>query len=86
MPWLVYLLRCSDGSLYTGITNDLTKRLKAHANGKASRYTRSRLPIMLVHTEPQRSKSLALKREAAIKKLRRDAKERLMSHARRKRP
>jgi predicted GIY-YIG superfamily endonuclease len=67
--WLVYLLRCSDGSLYTGITNDLTKRLKAHAAGKASRYTRSHLPVALAYTEPQPSKSSALKREAAIKKL-----------------
>ncbi len=71
MPWLVYLLRCSDGSLYTGITNDLPKRLKAHASGKASRYTRSRLPVTLAYTEAQRSKSSALKREAAIKRLRR---------------
>ena len=75
--WLVYLLRCSDGSLYTGITNDLPKRLKAHAAGKASRYTRSRLPVTLAYTEPQRSKSAALKREAAIKRLRRAEKERL---------
>ena len=67
--WLVYLLRCRDGSLYTGITNDLPKRLKAHAAGRASRYTRSRLPIALAHTEPQASKSRALKREAAIKRL-----------------
>ena len=67
--WLVYLLRCSDGSLYTGITNDLPKRLKAHATGKASKYTRSRLPVRLAYSEPQRSKSAALKREAAIKKL-----------------
>ena len=64
-PWLVYLLRCSDGSLYTGMTNDLPKRLKAHAAGKASRYTRSRLPVALAYTEPQKSKSAALKREAA---------------------
>lgn len=67
--WLVYLLRCRDGSLYCGITNDLPKRLKAHAAGRASRYTRSRLPVALAYVEPQRSKSAALKREAAIKKL-----------------
>jgi predicted GIY-YIG superfamily endonuclease len=73
--WLVDILRCSDGSLYTGITNDLPKRLKAHASGKASRYTRSRLPVTLVCSEPQKSKSAALKREAAIKKLPRTAKE-----------
>ena len=73
--WLVYILRCSDGSLYSGITNDLPKRLKAHTAGKASRYTRSRLPVTLVYSEPQKSKSAALKREAAIKKLRRAEKD-----------
>lgn len=77
--WFVYLLRCRDGSLYTGITNDLPKRLKAHAAGKASRYTRSRLPVKLSYTEPQRSKSVALKREAAIKSLRRAAKDRMVA-------
>ena len=74
MPWLVYILRCRDGSLYTGITNDLPRRLKAHAAGKASRYTRSRLPVRLAYQEPQPTKSRALKREAAIKRLRRDQK------------
>jgi len=76
--WLVYLLRCRDGSLYTGITNDLPKRLKAHAAGKASRYTRSRLPVTLAYTKPQPSRSAALKREAAIKKLTRPQKNRLL--------
>ena len=77
--WLVYILRCSDGSLYTGITNDLPKRLKAHAAGKASRYTRSRLPLALAYSEPQKSKSAALKRELAIKRLRRAEKEKLVA-------
>jgi predicted GIY-YIG superfamily endonuclease len=77
--WLVYLLRCRDGSLYTGITNDLDRRLKAHAAGTASRYTRSRLPVTLAYSEPQPTKSRALKREAAIKKLRRAEKERLVA-------
>jgi predicted GIY-YIG superfamily endonuclease len=76
--WLVYLLRCRDGSLYTGITNDLPRRLKAHMAGKASRYTRSRLPVRVVYSEPQPTKSCALKREAAIKKLRRDQKDLLV--------
>ena len=76
--WLVYLLRCSDGSLYTGITNDLPQRLKTHASGKASKYTRSRLPVRLAYSESQRSKSAALKREAAIKRLRRAEKEQLI--------
>jgi predicted GIY-YIG superfamily endonuclease len=77
--WLVYLLRCSDGSLYTGITNDLPKRLKAHAAGKASKYTRSRLPVRLAYSEPQKSKSTALKREAVIKRQRRAEKDRLVA-------
>lgn len=77
--WLVYILRCRDGSLYTGITNDLSKRLQAHAAGKASRYTRSRLPVRLAYQEPQATKSLALKREAAIKALSREQKIRLVA-------
>ena len=77
--WMVYLLRCRDGSLYTGITNDLARRLKTHAAGKASRYTRSRLPVRLAYSEPQRSKSTALKREAAIKKLARRQKDELLA-------
>jgi putative endonuclease len=72
--WLVYMLRCRDNSLYTGITNDLPKRLRAHAAGKASKYTRSRLPVALAYTEPQKSKSAAQKREAAIKQLPRSQK------------
>ena len=77
--WLVYLLRCRDGSLHCGVTNDLDKRLKAHTTCKASRYTRSRLPVALAYSEPQKSKSAALKREAAIKKLRRAEKDRLVA-------
>jgi putative endonuclease len=78
-PWLVYLLRCSDGSLSTGITNDLHERLKSHAAGKPSRYTRSRLPVAVAYTEPQKSKSAALKREAALKKLTRRVKTTLIA-------
>ena len=77
--WLVYMLRCGDGSLYTGITNDIARRLAAHVAGRASRYTRSRLPVRLVHTEPQATKSQALRREAAIKRLSRPAKLRLLA-------
>lgn len=83
MPWIVYILCCRDGSLYTGITNDLPKRLKTHAAGKASRYTRSRLPVTLAHEEPQPTKSHALKREAAIKQLPRRAKLALIGPLRR---
>ena len=80
--WVVYLLRCRDRSLYCGITNDMPKRLKAHAAGKASRYTRSRLPVKVVYVEPQAGRSPALKREAAIKRLRRSEKDRLIAGSR----
>ena len=71
---MVYLLRCGDGSLYTGITNDLARRLAAHRAGKASAYTRSRRPLSLVYREPARDRSAALRREAAIKRLTRGQK------------
>jgi len=73
--WFVYLLRCEDGSLYTGITNDVPRRLKQHNAGTASRYTRCRLPAVLVYQEPQASHSDALKRELVIKALSRREKE-----------
>ena len=66
---MVYLLRCRDGSLYTGITNDLPQRLESHRRGKASAYTRSRRPVALAYQEIARDRSAALKREAAIKRL-----------------
>jgi putative endonuclease len=72
--WTVYLLRCRDDSLYTGITNDLSRRLAAHRAGKASAYTRSRRPLRLVYREAARDRSAALRREAAIKRLTRKAK------------
>lgn len=72
------MLRCRDGSLYTGITNDLDRRLAAHAAGRASRYTRSRLPVTLAYQEPQPTKSRALRREAAIKRCSRSEKEMLL--------
>jgi putative endonuclease len=71
---MVYLLRCGDGSLYTGITNDLARRLAAHRAGKASAYTRSRRPLRLAYREVVRDRSAALRREAAIKRLTRQAK------------
>jgi predicted GIY-YIG superfamily endonuclease len=73
------MLRCRDGSLYTGITNDLARRLKAHAAGRASRYTRSRLPVVLAYQEFQPTKSRALKREAAVKKLSKRQKEAMIA-------
>jgi len=70
----VYILKCSDGSLYTGCTIDLTRRLEAHLSGKASKYTRSRLPVTLEHAEKAANRGSALKREAQIKKLTRSEK------------
>jgi len=69
VDWCVYILRCGDGSLYTGITNDLTRRLEAHQQGTASRYTRVRLPVEMVYREPCADRSAASRREAAIKRL-----------------
>ena len=83
MRWCVYLLRCGDGSLYAGITNDLQKRLQAHRSGKGARYTRGRGPLQVVHTEPARTRSAALCREAALKRLRRSAKLALLDTLRR---
>lgn len=74
MGWTVYILSCGDGSLYTGITNDLEKRLAAHRAGTGARYTRGRGPLEVVYTEKKRNKSYALKREAAIKAMNRDEK------------
>jgi len=76
--WFVYILRCSDESFYTGITNDLAKRLKKHDQGRGARYTRCHRPLELVYVECVRDRSAALRREAAIKKLNRAAKRRLI--------
>jgi len=78
---MVYLLRCRDGSLYTGITNDLRHRLASHQSGKASAYTRSRLPVTLAYREVVRDRGGALKREAAIRRLSRAEKLALCSAA-----
>ena len=75
------MLRCSDGSLYTGWTNDLERRLAAHNAGTASRCTRSRRPLELVYSERCSDKSAALRREAAIKKLSHNEKEALIAGA-----
>lgn len=74
----VYILECSDNTFYTGWTTDIEKRLKAHNDGKGARYTRGRLPVKLIYTETLESKGAALKREAAIKKLSRQEKIRLI--------
>ena len=69
--WYVYLLRCGDGSLYCGITDDVSRRLEAHTAGKGAKYTRGRGPLELVYTEACESHSDALKREIAIKRMKR---------------
>ncbi len=73
-----YLLRCSDGSLYCGWTNDLAHRLQAHGEGSGSKYTASRRPVALVYAERMRSRSEAMHREAAIKRMTRAEKLRLI--------
>ncbi len=73
----VYLLRCADGSLYCGWTNALSRRMKAHREGKASKYTRTRLPAELVYTEEYPTKHEAMRREVLIKRMTRQEKLRL---------
>ncbi len=67
--WHVYILRCADSTLYTGIATDVTARLAAHNAGKGAKYTRGRLPLALAYQEVAESHSAALKREHAIKRL-----------------
>ena len=84
--WWVYILRCADGTLYTGITTDLARRLKQHNAGTASKYTRARRPVAVAHREAAKTHGDALRREIAIKKLSRAAKDALIAkRARRKR-
>ena len=82
--WFLYILKCSDTTFYTGITNNLQRRLERHNNGIASRYTRSRRPVKLIYYERCRSKSSALKKEYAIKSLSRVGKEKYMSQCRKR--
>ena len=74
MGWFVYMLRCGDGSLYTGYTDDVARRLAVHRSGKGAKYTRSRLPVELAYWEELPDKSAALRREVAIKRLSRPEK------------
>ena len=78
MLWYVYILRCGDGTLYTGITDDVDRRLAGHRAGKGAKSTRGRGPLEVVYTQEVPDKSAALKREIAIKKLTRQEKERLI--------
>ena len=72
--WRVYILKCSDGSLYTGITTDLARRVREHNSGKGAKYTRSRRPVAPVYSEDYPDRSSASREEARIKKLSRDDK------------
>lgn len=76
--WYLYMLRCGDGSLYTGITTDVEKRFEAHSAGKGAKYTRGRGPLEIVYREVCGDHSTALKRELELKKLSRPEKEKLI--------
>ncbi|MGL5575665.1 MAG: GIY-YIG nuclease family protein [Sarcina sp.] len=76
----IYILKCADGTLYTGWTNNLEKRVTTHNKGKGAKYTRARLPVELVYSEVFESKVDAQKREYAIKKLKRSEKLKLISN------
>ncbi len=78
MTWWVYLLRCADGTLYCGVALDVEARLKLHQAGKGAKYTRGRGPLELAYREACGSKAEALRRERALKRLKRPAKEALI--------
>ena len=77
--WYLYILRCGDGTLYTGVTNDVAARLEAHRAGLGAKYTRGRGPLELVYMEECSDKGTALKRELAIKALSREEKIKLIT-------
>ena len=79
MPWFVYVARCGDGTLYTGATTDPAARERAHNTGRGAAYTRSRLPVRLVHVESVAGRGAALRRELAIKRLTRSQKEAMVA-------
>ena len=80
MPWYVYIVQCADGSLYTGIARDVERRVTQHNAGLGARYTRGRGPVTLVYRETVEDRPAALKREHAIKRLRREAKHDLIEN------
>lgn len=84
--WFVYILRCSDGTLYTGMTDDVARRAQVHNAGKGAKYTRSRTPVEVVYSEECESYSAALKREYAIKGLTRQQKLNLIENAKLPKP
>ena len=72
--YYLYILECSDGSLYTGITTDVARRFKEHKNKTGGHYTRAKRPVRVVYTEPHPDRSSALKREAEVKRWKREKK------------
>ena len=83
--WYLYILRCADNTLYTGITVDVKKRLEAHEAGRGAKYTRGRGPLTVVYTERCGSHSEALKRERTVKAMKREQKERMILNCERAR-
>lgn len=81
MGWWVYILRCADGTLYTGMTDNVERRAASHNLGKGAKYTRGRRPVTVVYQEPCPDKSAALRREYGIKRLSRAEKLALIVHA-----
>lgn len=77
--YFAYILRCADGTLYAGYTNDIARREAVHNSGRGAKYTRSRLPVKTVYCEPFATKSEAMKRECAIKRLSREQKLKLIA-------
>lgn len=77
--WVLYILECADGTLYTGITNDLDQRLQKHESGTGAKYTKGRGPFKLAYTENLKDRSEASKREILVKNLRREEKEKLIA-------
>ena len=84
MPWFLYVVRCQDASLYTGITTDITRRIKEHNSKKGAFYTKNKIPVELVYQEAMVDQSRARKREAAIKKLTRKEKLELIENGKNK--
>lgn len=78
LHWQVYILLCSDNSLYTGITTDIARRFQQHVDGRGAKYFRGRQPLQVVYLEADHSRSSASRREAFIKGLKREDKERLL--------
>jgi putative endonuclease len=81
VSWYVYIVRCADRTLYTGVAKDLAARVAAHNDGRGAKYTRQRLPVKLVYSEPAEDRGAALRREFEIKRLPRAAKRALCAHS-----